>query len=179
MIAPTRSSIYVGILIAVASQVPPFRAVMAQAASEPDHAAVIELGGAGEWPVTGGRGSLGGTLAAEVTPIEHWLELEGGVAVLGSASQREVDADFVFKKPFQLSSHVEFMGGIGPDVTWTLRGGGPARALAAEAVADFMFWPTKNVGWYAEPSCAATGARWNRTSVGLTAGLIVGVPWLR
>jgi hypothetical protein len=174
-----RASLFAGLLLAVAGQVVPARVVVAQVASEPDHVAVIELGGAGEWPVAAGRASAGGNVAAEVTPIEHWLEVEGGVSVLGSAGQSEADADLVFKKPFQLSPHVEFMPGIGPDVTWVLHGSGPARALATEAVADFMVWPTKNVGWYAEPSWAMTSLRWSRASIGLTAGLMVGVPWAR
>jgi hypothetical protein len=151
---------------------------LSQDSTERDHVAVIELGGAAERPVAGGPTGVGGTVAAEVTPIERWLEVEGGLTVIGSGGDREFDADLVFKKPFRFSSRVEFMAGIGPDVTWTLHGRGPARTVATEAVGDFMVWPTKNIGWYAEPSYAMPSLRWRRSSFGLTAGLLIGVPWL-
>jgi hypothetical protein len=43
-------------------------------------------------------------------------------------------------------------------------------------VLDFMFWPTRNVGWYVEPSYDTTGLRaTSDRSLGLTAGLIIGL----
>lgn len=144
---------------------------------EADHVAVFEIGGAGDWGLTGGPASLGATLAIEVTPIERWLELEAGVTGLGANGRKRVSTDFLFKKPFQLSPSVEFMAGAGPDLSWNLTGRQPARALAAEFVLDFMFWPTQNIGWYVEPSCDFTGFRAaSDRSLGLTAGLIIGLP---
>jgi hypothetical protein len=120
---------------------------------------------------------LGGTLAAEVTPIERWLELEAGVTALGSNSRREVSTDLLFKKPFQFSPTVEFMAGAGPDLSWNLTGSQRTPSLAAELALDFMFWPTRNLGWYVEPSCDLAGlGRESDRSLGLTAGLIVGLP---
>ena len=46
---------------------------------EPEPAAVVELGGAASWNLRGGGSSLGADVAAEITPIENWLEVEAGV----------------------------------------------------------------------------------------------------
>jgi hypothetical protein len=40
-----------------------------------DHAIVFEIGAEGDWSKAEGL-HAGGTFAFEVTPIEHWLELE-------------------------------------------------------------------------------------------------------
>jgi hypothetical protein len=146
-------------------------------AEEADHAAVFEIGGAGDWGLTGGPASFGGTLAVEVTPIERWLELEAGVTALGSSTHRQISTDFLFKKPFQFSPTAEFMAGVGPELSWDLGGKQHARVLAAEFVLDFMFWPTRNVGWYVEPGYDFTGFRsTSDRSIGVTAGLIIGLP---
>ena len=42
-----------------------------------DPIAIVELGAAMSWNLTGGAATFAPNLAAEVTPIEHWLELEG------------------------------------------------------------------------------------------------------
>jgi hypothetical protein len=142
-----------------------------------DHTAVFELGGAADWGLTGGPAGLGGTLAVEVTPIERWLELEAGLTGLAWNGRRELSTDLVFKKPFQLSSSVEFMAGVGPELSWDLTKPHHPRSLATEFVLDFMFWVTRNVGWYAEPSYSLTGFHATSSrALGLTAGLIVGVP---
>jgi hypothetical protein len=142
-----------------------------------DHVAVFEIGGAADWRLTGGPAGFGGTLAVEVTPIERWLELEAGITGLAANGRREMSTDLVFKKPFQLSPTVEFMTGIGPEVSWDLAKPQRPRSLAAEFVLDFMFWPTRNVGWYAEPSYSFTGLHaTSDRSLGLTAGLIIGLP---
>jgi hypothetical protein len=146
-------------------------------AERADHTAVVEVGAAGDWGLTGGPASFGGTLAVEVTPIEHWLELEAGITGLAWNGRRELSTDLVFKKPFQLSPTVEFMTGLGPELSWDFTKPTHPRSLAAEFVVDFMFWVTQNVGWYAEPSYSLTGLHpTSNRAVGLTAGLIVGVP---
>ena len=88
------------------------------AAESPDKdpAAVLELGGAVAWGVPGGGSSGGPTVAVEVTPIEDWLELEGGVTGLFAKGSSEWDTDLVFKKPWTLSREAEFMAGIGRGV---------------------------------------------------------------
>jgi hypothetical protein len=142
-----------------------------------DHIAVLEIGGAADWGLTAGPSSLGGTVAVEVTPIEHWLELEAGVTAFGTNGRREVSTDLLFKKPYQLSSALELMVGAGPEFSWKLSGPHHTRSVAAELALDAMFWPTRNLGWYVEPSYNFSGLRAKSDrSLGVTAGLIIGVP---
>jgi hypothetical protein len=152
--------------------------VDAQEKVEGDHSVILEIGGAGDWPLVAGKSSLGGNLGAEVTPIEHWLEIEASASAFGTNDRREIETDLVFKKPFQLTPAVEFMAGIGPELSWNFNGPHHTRSLATELGLDFMIWPTKNLGWYVEPSYSFTGfgSRSDR-SAGLTAGLLIGVPW--
>ena len=78
-------------------------------------AAILELGAAGEQSLAGGGSQFGPTVAVEITPIENWLELEGGVTSLFKHGKTEWDTDLLFKKPWTLSDKVEFMMGIGPE----------------------------------------------------------------
>ena len=83
--------------------------------ADDDHrSAVFEIGTAGEWGFNEGKTSIGPSAAIEVTPIEHWLEIEAGITPLFRKGGTEWEADLVFKKPFQLSKNVEFMVGLGP-----------------------------------------------------------------
>jgi len=155
------------------------RSLHAQEPKGTDHTVVLEIGGAGEWPLQGERPNYGGTLAAEATPIEHWLEVEAGVTLLGTNRPHEIAADFILKKPFEIASAVELMAGVGPELSWSLTRGSPARRVATEFALDLMIWPTKNVGWYLEPTYDLTSFRASGRSLALAAGLIVGLPWLR
>ena len=116
-------------------------------------AAIIELGGAANWNVNGGS-SFGADFAAEITPIEHWLELEAGTTPLFTRHSTEWDTDFLFKKPWDLSKKVEFMAGFGPEWIHMRQHGITTNEFAGEAVLDFMFWPSakRRFGWYFEPS---------------------------
>jgi hypothetical protein len=49
------------------------------AQEEYEHTIVFELGWDGEWSRSEGFQPTGSTFAVEITPIEHWLELEIGV----------------------------------------------------------------------------------------------------
>jgi hypothetical protein len=80
-----------------------------------DPAAILEIGGAPGWDLTGGGFSFSPTVAAEVTPIENWLELELGVTPTFRRHSTEWDTDLLFKKPWTLSRKVEFMFGVGPE----------------------------------------------------------------
>jgi hypothetical protein len=119
---------------------------------------------------------MGGTVALEVTPIEHWLELEAGVTLLGTLDQRELSADLLFKKPWQLSPRAEFMAGIGPEFSTSLAAGKHTISTATELVLDFMFWPARNVGWYVEPSYSFSFGAAGERRLGVTAGLLIGWP---
>jgi hypothetical protein len=115
---------------------------------------VWELGFAGDYEADEGF-HPGATIAFEVSPLEHWLELEIGIAALRADRGWELPVDVLFKKPWQITPKFEFMAGIGPEI---IRTTGPERGTAwgIAAVADFMIWPRKNVGWYVEPGFETT-----------------------
>jgi hypothetical protein len=137
--------------------------------SEP--AAILELGGAASWDLPSAASSFGADFAAEITPIENWLELEAGVTPLFSPHATEWDTDLLFKKPWDLSEKIEFMAGLGPE--WVHAHG--ANAFALEAAADFMFWPTRarRFGWYIEPAYDYAFNHPHGHSLGVTAGLLI------
>jgi hypothetical protein len=110
-----------------------------------------------------------------VTPIENWLELELAVTALATAGHPELSGDFLLKKPFRLSSAAEFMIGAGPSLLRTLSGREKGTSLSADFNLDFMFWSRSNLGWYVEPSWSVDPKNGER-SVGLNAGLLIGLP---
>lgn len=141
-------------------------------------AAIVEVGGAGEWPLNGDGSSYGPSVAVEATPIEHWLEIEGGVTRLFSRGQNEWDIDFLFKKPFTLSSTTEFMIGAGPSWTHANMSGRSENTPGAEVALDFMFWPWKGrrVGWYIEPTYGYSFNANHERSLSVSAGILIPIP---
>jgi hypothetical protein len=140
---------------------------------EGDHALVLELGAAGDWSRAEGL-HPGVTFAFEVTPIENWLELEIGFTALRAEASTEMPIDVLFKKPWRFSRQFEFMIGVGPEVVHLT---GPDRKTfwGLSSVLDFMFWPRKNVGWYAEPGYEVTfpGGSTHH-GLGIEGGLLIG-----
>jgi hypothetical protein len=146
----------------------------AQERTEDDHGAIIfEVGAAGEGGIHSGRFNLGPNVAAEITPIEDWLEIEGGVSALTTAGHTELDGDLVFKKPFRLTSTAELMVGLGPSASRISNGPDAGWSHGIEVVFDFMFWPHQTRGWYLEPSWSRTAGTGEQT-IGLTGGLLFG-----
>jgi hypothetical protein len=133
------------------------------------HGAVLEIGTAGEWGLKDGKTSIGPSIAIEVTPIEHWLEIEAGITPLLGKGGTEWEADLVFKKPFQLSKNVEFMVGLGPQWSST-------NAFGAVAVLDFMIWTTPQFGWFVEPSYSYAFTRGHDQNLGVNVGLLIALP---
>jgi hypothetical protein len=147
-------------------------------AEDKEPLAVVEFGAAAEWGLSGGGGSsFGPTAAVEFTPIPHWLEIETGVSPMFGRGRTEWDTDFVFKKPFDLSPKVEFEPGIGP-VWMHTPGRATTDGIGAEAVADFMFWPTpdRKYGWFLEPSYTYSFGAGHEQSFGLSVGLLIAIP---
>jgi hypothetical protein len=146
--------------------------------TDQEPAAVWELGGAGSWSVNGGGSSYGADLAAEVTPIEKWLELEAGVTPLFTRHSTEWDTDLLFKKPWDLSKKVEFMCGIGPEWIHFRERGATTNSFALEGVLDFMFWPSANhrLGWFIEPGFERSFGPSRERSFGISAGLLIAIP---
>lgn len=141
--------------------------------SEVEHTIVYEVGWAADWSNEEGTHAAGGTFAFEVTPIENVLELEVGATAIRAKGSTEMSFDVLFKKPWTLSRKAEFMAGVGPELIHDTGPGGSTR-LGLSAVLDFMFWPTRNVGWYLEPGYEATVRNGLHHGLGMAAGLIIG-----
>jgi hypothetical protein len=147
-------------------------------AEDKDPFAVVELGGAEEWGLNSDVVRFGPLAAVEFTPIKNWLVIETGVTTLFSRGQTEWDTDLIFKKPFDLSPAVEFEPGIGPVWMHTVGGTGTRDSIGAEAVLDFMFWPTpdRKLGWFLEPSYSFSFSNDHERSLGVSVGLLIPIP---
>lgn len=119
---------------------------------DPEPAAISELGGAASKNLKGGVPVFGPTVAMEVAPIQHWLELEAGITPTFNRHSTEWNADLLFKKPWTFSEKVEFMFGVGPEWFHARESGTTTNSLGGEVVVDFMFWPSgrRPFGWYVE-----------------------------
>ena len=149
-----------------------------QTANEPEEPLVIvEVGTATSWNIKGGAATFAPNLAAEITPIEGWLELEAGVSPFYTRKSTEWDTDLLFKKPWTLSRRAEFMLGIGPQWTYLKQNEKTANSIAGEVAGDFMFWPTgkHRFGWFLEPAYDYSFAGGHPQSVGMSAGLLIGI----
>jgi len=145
--------------------------------AEKEPAAIVELGGAGNWSVKGGGSGFGPTVAIEVTPIKNWLELEAGVTPLFAMHSREWDTDLLFKKPWDITKRFELMLGVGPAWVHSRNFGITTNSVSAEVAPDFMFWPSgkHRFGWYIEPAYEYNFGRGHEQSLGVTAGLLIGI----
>jgi hypothetical protein len=139
--------------------------------------AIVELGGAADWNLKGGS-SFGPDLAAEITPIENWLELEAGITPLFRRHSTEWDTDLLFKKPWTLSEKVEFMFGVGPEWIHEKEYSMTTNSLGGEVALDFMFWPSAKhrFGWYLEPAYDYNFGRGHERSIGISGGLLIAIP---
>ena len=153
----------------------PSQVEMAKEPEEP--VAILEVGAAMSWNIKGGAATFAPNLAAEITPIEGWLELEAGVSPFYTRKSTEWDTDLLFKKPWTLSRKAEFMLGIGPQWTYLRQNGKTANSIAGEIAGDFMFWPTgkHRFGWFLEPAYDYSFAGGHPQSVGMSAGLLIGI----
>ncbi len=142
-----------------------------------DPGIILEVGAATSWNTTGGAATFAPNLAAEITPIENRLELEVGVSPFFTTNSTEWDTDLLFKKPWTLSRKAEFMLGIGPEWVHLRQNGKVTESAAGEVAGDFMFWPTgrHRFGWYLEPAYDYSFAGGHQKSIGMSAGLLVGV----
>jgi hypothetical protein len=155
-----------------------FSAIAFAQTKEEEPSAVLELGGAADWSLKGSGSNFGPTIAVEITPIENWLELEGGLTTSFGHGNTEWDTDLLFKKPWTLSDNVEFMFGVGPEWVHTTGHGSTNNSVGGEVVLDFMFWPSSKhrFGWYLEPSYSYDFGRGHEQSLGLSAGLLIAIP---
>jgi hypothetical protein len=139
--------------------------------------AVVEVGAATSWNVSGGAATFAPNVGVEIEPIEKWLELELGVSPFYAHGAKEWDTDLLFKKPWTLSRKLEFMAGIGPQWVHAKQGGRWRNTVAAEIAGDFMFWPraSHGFGWYLEPAYDYSFAKGHEKSLGISFGLLIGI----
>ena len=142
-----------------------------------DPIAILEVGASTNWNFSGGAATFAPNLAAECTPVENWLELEAGVSPFYTRNSTEWDTDFLFKKPRTLSSHAEFMLGVEPQWAHLKRNGKTTDSFSGELAGDFMFWPTgrHRFGRYLEPAYDYSFAGGHQQSIGMSAGLLIGI----
>jgi hypothetical protein len=140
-------------------------------------AAVVELGGANSWNLTGGS-SAGADVAIEFTPIENWLEVEVGTSPLFARHSVEWGTDVLFKKPWTLSKKAELMIGVGPEWVHTRQFGITTNSMAGEFALDFMYWPgvQHRLGWFVEPAYEYTFGHVHERSIGFSWGLLIAIP---
>jgi hypothetical protein len=145
-------------------------------AEEKEPFAVIELGAARERSLQEGAYGAGPSMAVEFPVIKDWLEIEAGISPLFRSGQTEWQADLLFKKPFTIDRHVEFMIGAGPQLSYETPGGGTK--VAAEIALEWMIGPTadRKFGWFIEPTYSYSLSRGHEQSVGITAGLLIAIP---
>jgi len=148
---------------------------------EKEPVAILEVGGAGEWALNHGTPGYGPSVAAEVTPIKEWLEIEAGVTPFLRHGQTEWDTDLIFKKPYTLSKTAEFMFGVGPEWAHTMQNGKSTDSIGGEAALDFMFWPwaKRRFGWYAEPTYGYSFSSAHEQSASVTVGLLIAIGKLK
>jgi hypothetical protein len=70
---------------------------------------------------------------------------------------------------------IQFRCVLTPNRMHTTGGGRATNAIGAEAVADFMFWPTsdREYGWFLEPSYTRSLHGIHEQSLGVSAGLLI------
>jgi hypothetical protein len=119
-------------------------------AEDKEPRAVIELGAATERRLQEGTYSAGPSVSIEFPVIKNWLEIEVGISPLFRRGQTEWQGDLLFKKPFTIDKHVEFVIGAGPQLSYSTAGG---TKVAGELALEWMIWPTadRNFGGLSHP----------------------------
>lgn len=144
---------------------------------EKDPLAILEIGAATSWTVSGGAATFAPNFAVETTPIENWLEIEAGVSPFFTRNSTEWDVDLLIKKPWTLSRKAEFMLGVGPEWVRLRQNGTTSNSISGELAGDFMFWPARKhrFGWFLEPAYDYNFGRRHQQSVGMSAGLLIAI----
>jgi len=94
-----------------------------------------------------------------------------------SRNSTEWDTDFLFKKPWTLSKKTEFIIGVGPQWAHVKQNGKTTDSFSGELAGYFMSWPTgrHRFGWYLEPVYDYSIAGGHQQSIGMSAGLLIGI----
>jgi hypothetical protein len=141
---------------------------------EQESATEIEIGAAGEWDLPNDFG-FGPSLGVEHTMIKEWLEVEAEVSPAFINGSVELDTELTFKKPFNLSSNVEMMVGLGPEWLHKVGHGATTDSIGGVILADFQIWPSpeRTYGWFIEPNYSCDFGRGREQSLGATVGLVI------
>jgi hypothetical protein len=67
------------------------------------------------------------------------------------------------------------MVGAGPSFSHTFNGPEPGSSWSAEFALDWMFWPTKNTGWFIEPTWSVN-PRNGQQSAAVSIGVLIVFP---
>lgn len=179
MLTPIWASFFLLLCLPAPAQIPVSKpsARIEHAEVDDDPRVIFELGASTSWNLTGGAATFAPNFAAEATPIENWLELELGASPFFTRNATEWDTDLLFKKPWTLSQKAEFMLGVGPEWVYVRQNGRTSNSLAGEIAGDFMFWPNgkHRFGWYLEPAYDYSFAGSHQQSIGISAGLLIGL----
>lgn len=135
---------------------------------------VLGLGGALALDPRAREINGGGTAFLEIEVIERWLEIELGVSVVTARPGVEMSSDILLKKPFQLRKGIELMVGVGPEIVQTFASGPRRTYFGVAGALDFMFWPTKHVGFWVQPGYDLVFRDRASLGFGTTGGPIVG-----
>src|SRR5512138_2722087 len=149
--------------------------VLAQEAPEhEDHKLVYSLGWAGDWSSEDGMRPAGATVGVEITPIENWLSIETSVSAVHAERHTEMSIEVAFRKPWQLTPHIELMAGAAPVLVRHFGPGGETFGGVSFG-AHVMVWPRNNIGWFAESAYElAFPHDGTEKGVSFAAGLLLG-----
>jgi hypothetical protein len=77
----------------------------------------------------------------------------------------------------KISSEVAWIN-VGPEWVHLKQNGKASNSIAGEVAGDFMFWPTgrHRFGWFLEPAYDYSFARGRQQSIGVSVGLLIGIP---
>ena len=147
----------------------------AQEAEQEDPRWVVFVGGTAERSLQDGVNKYGPSLAVEAGLLDDELKLEWGVTRFPGGGFPEWKTNLTIKMPFDIAPHQELAIGIGP--TWTHSSDPASRAASygAEAVIDYLFWPTKHIGVFVAPSYGYSFDATHSRSVGITAGIALAI----
>jgi hypothetical protein len=123
------------------------------------------VGGGGAFEVEPGSVKGGAAIFTEVEVIDGVLEVElGGQSVWGR-SARELSADLLFKWPRRVTQNTEVMIGAGPTIV-----GANGTSWGIEFAVDVMWWRTRRLGLWIEPTYDVFFTGGAANSFGVTAG---------
>ncbi len=135
-----------GVLIVISH-----RAFGQESEDQRDHSFALGAGYTVESNLGNKTSSSGSTVSAEFTPIEDALEIEVDATLLNSSGQQELGEEVLFKSPYRLSSTSELDIGVGPQFGRKLQGSDSTTSFGMALALEFMFWPSKEIGWSFNP----------------------------